>query len=92
MKVYIAGPMMGDENYNREAFFEAAKKLEKLGWDPVYTEVGPGGLIYDKYLKKSRDEIEECDAICLLEDWGSSRMALMEYAYANCRGLPEIWL
>lgn len=92
MKVYIAGPMICDDDYNQEAFFEATKKLEELRWEPVHTEGLTGGLAYEEYLEKSLEMLKGCDAICLLEDWGKSRVAVMEYAYARSMGLPEIRL
>lgn len=92
MKVYIAGLMTGYENFNREAFFEAAKKLEELGWEPVHTADLPDGLTYEKYLEKSLAAIADCDAICLLQGWEVSEEALMTYGYAKSRGLPEIRL
>lgn len=92
MKVYISGPMTGYENYNREAFFEAAKKLEALGWEPVHTAGLPDGLTYREYLQKSMEAIAGCDAICLLPGWSTSKGALMEYGYAKYRGFPEIRL
>lgn len=90
MKVYIAGPMTGYENFNREAFFEAAKKIEALGWEPVHTADLPDGLAYEEYLENSLEMIKDCEAICLLPGWMSSKGALMEYGYARSRGLPEI--
>lgn len=90
MKAYIAGPMTGYENFNREAFFEAAKKLEELGWEPVHTADLPGGLAYEEYLEKSLRAIAGCDAICLLHGWEYSKGALMEYGYARSRNLLEI--
>lgn len=92
MKVYIAGPMTGYENYNREAFFEAAKKLEVLGWEPVHTAGLPDDFTYEEYLERSLAVLEACDAICLLRGWEDSKGALMEYGYAKSRGLPEIRL
>lgn len=92
MKVYIAGPMTGYENYNREAFLRAAKKLESIGLEPVHTASLPDGLDYEVYLEKSLAAMVECKAICLLPGWEFSKGALMEYGYAKYRELPEIRL
>lgn len=92
MKVYIAGPMTGYENFNREAFFEAAKKLEELGWEPVHTAGLPDDLTYEVYLAQGLEAIKGCSVICLLEGWEESKGALMEYGYARSRNLPEIRL
>ncbi|MDD7317110.1 MAG: DUF4406 domain-containing protein [Prevotellaceae bacterium] len=92
MKVYIAGPMTGYENYNREAFFEAAIKLKLRGAEPVHTASLPDGLGYEVYLEKSLEALDGCDAICFLRGWEESKGALMEYGYAKSRGLPEIKL
>lgn len=91
MKVYIAGPMMSDDDYDWENFSKAVKKIEALGWEPVHTEEIPSDdYTYKKYLEKSLEVIEECDAIYLVEGWGSSRVAVMEYAYAKYKGLLEL--
>lgn len=90
MRVYIAGPMTGYKNFNRKAFFKAARTIKSMEAIPVHTAGLPDGLTYEEYLEKSLDLLEECDAICLLEGWEESKGALMEYGYAKSRGLPEI--
>lgn len=92
MKVYIAGPMTGYENYNREAFFKAAEELKSRGAEPVHTAGLPDSFTYEEYLERSLAVLEACDAIYLLKGWEESKGALMEYGYAKSRGLPEIRL
>ena len=92
MRVYIAGPMTGYKNFNKKAFFKAARMIKSMDAIPVHTASLPGGLAYEEYLEKSLDLLEGCDAICLLRGWEESKGALMEYGYAKSRGLPEIRL
>lgn len=92
MRVYIAGPMTGYKNFNRKAFFEAAKKLEEIGWEPVHTAGLPDDFTYEEYLERSLAVLEACDAIYLLEGWEESKGALMEYGYARSRNLLVIRL
>ncbi|EGF7427729.1 DUF4406 domain-containing protein, partial [Escherichia coli] len=43
MRVYIAGPMTGYKNFNREAFHEAEEKLKQKGCTVLNPAVLPGG-------------------------------------------------
>ncbi|ECE8819412.1 DUF4406 domain-containing protein, partial [Salmonella enterica subsp. enterica serovar Reading] len=50
MKVYIAGPMTGYENFNREAFHRAEKALKREGHTVLNPAVLPNGLTQAQYM------------------------------------------
>lgn len=100
MKVYIAGPMTGIDEYNFPAFFEAEEYLEALGFETVNParldavtaeEIeGPGGLgegsMLPAYLRRDFRELVECDGIVLLDGWRWSPGANAELAVARWLG------
>lgn len=73
MIVYIAGPMTGYENFNREAFFEAEKKLRALGHEPRHTARLPDNWAYMDYINFSLNVMRGCEAIYLLDGWEKSK-------------------
>lgn len=62
MKIYIAGPITGIDDYRR--IFKAAEtKLQKQGrivWNPAYA---PTGLEYEQYFPVCFAMIDTCDAL-----------------------------
>ena len=50
MRVYIAGPMTGYKNFNREAFHKAEEKLKQKGCTVLNPAVLPGGLTQAQYM------------------------------------------
>jgi len=84
--VYIAGPMSGLPNDNREAFYAAERRLRKLG----YQTVNPARLhghgprkAWAEYLKLDLREMVLCDLVVLLPGWEESRGATLECAVAT---------
>ena len=86
-RVYIAGPITGHDAYE-EKFNEAARILEKSGLTPVNPVKAPEGLTYKEYIDRGLDLLKTCDAICLLQGWGSSKGARLEAMYAVTVGMP----
>lgn len=91
-KVYIAGPMTGHENLNRDAFEQAAEELNMMGYseddivNPAsfpFTEAGDYSVIINLCLGALR----ECDAIYMLSGWEKSTGACIEYGYARAKGM-----
>lgn len=92
-RVYIAGPMTGLPNYNREAFFAAAETLRVAGFDPVHTADMPDGLEYKTYIKRSKKLLKTCDAVCLLDGWNRSNGVMKhELPLALKRGMQVVEL
>jgi hypothetical protein len=103
MKVYIAGPMRGYENYNFDAFDNAKKYLESkdiiaispADLDRVYEGWGkyaPDDFTVDKRfkydcIKRDLDVIFQCDGIYMLHGWEPSTGANLELSLANFLGI-----
>jgi hypothetical protein len=104
MRVYIAGPINGMPNGNKEAFKLRAEELETQGhepvnpWDVPVDHAGPctGDPTMDPlhgygcYMRKDLEALMTCDAISLLDGWEHSRGAMVEKAVAEILGMPRI--
>ena len=88
MKIYIAGPMTGYKNFNRETFILMAEELKHRGFDPIHTAYMPDGLPYEEYMEKSFELIDRADAVYLLPNWYASKGAVREIYFAHTKGLP----
>lgn len=90
-RIYIAGPMTGLDNYNREAFIEAARQIAtSTCLIPVHTAWMCDGFKYEDYMDMSIDLLEDCDYITTLPGWRESQGAQIEVRYAKGRGIPLI--
>jgi nucleoside 2-deoxyribosyltransferase len=94
MKVYVAGPMTGYEEFNRPAFDEMAEFLRSKGHavvnpheltDSVFN--GNRALPHATYMKADLGALLQCDAIVLLDGWDESKGALCEAHVALRTGL-----
>jgi hypothetical protein len=83
MKLYIAGPMSGYEDYNYPAFNEAQAKLERAGFEVLNPARQGYGLEYADYLALALADVFACDAIALLPGWERSPGAAAEVALAD---------
>ncbi|EKK0430642.1 DUF4406 domain-containing protein, partial [Escherichia coli] len=50
VRVYIAGPMTGYKNFNREAFHKAEEELKREGHTVLNPAVLPDGLTQPHYM------------------------------------------
>lgn len=82
-KIYIAGPMTGYENFNRDAFYYKASELITKGFTPLNPAILPDGLTQAQYMDICFAMIRAADGIHLLKGWGKSKGALAELAYAE---------
>lgn len=82
---YLAGPMRGIPNLNREAFEEARESLRALGYT-IYcpsenqermSEANPAATLHD-YIKHNIAVLLECDGIILLPGSDKSKGARVE--------------
>lgn len=90
-KVYIAGPMTGCDDFNRQAFNDAEARLyicDKL--TVLNPEKLPDGLTQGQYMDICFAMIRAADAIYLLNGFEKSKGALAELAYAEKLGLEII--
>jgi len=89
-KVYLSGPMRGRPDLNEIAFIAASSHARERGWDPV----DPHRLRQPKpddiraVMRVDIDALLLCDAILMLEGWGSSKGALAEMHLARAVGIP----
>ncbi len=62
VRVYIAGPMTGYENFNREAFHKAEEELKREGHTVLNPAVLPDGLTQPHYgYLHGNDSLCGCD-------------------------------
>lgn len=90
-KVYIAGPMTGYENYNRESFHSAAECVTENGHTALNPAILPDGLTQAQYMDICFAMIRAADAIYLLDGYSKSKGALAELAYAEKLELDIIY-
>lgn len=86
-KVYIAGPMTGYDNYNRQSFNDAAVRLHISGMNPLNPAILPDGLTQGQYMDICFAMIRAADEIYLLKGYEESKGATAELAYAEKLGL-----
>lgn len=81
--VFIAGPMTGKPNYNRDEFNAEAQRLEQRGCIVLNPAVFPDGLAHHQYLAMTLVMLEQADAIYLLDGWENSVGAKAEVIRAK---------
>lgn len=89
-KLYLAGPMRGKPNHNREEFFAKAQKLSDAG----HWVVNPAALDADReprsWFDAMRRDIKclvDCDGLAYLDGWANSDGASIEVDLASDLGL-----
>lgn len=92
MRVYIAGPMTGIEDYNFPAFFNAERRLKAAGYTVLNPARNPEGLEYHHYMDIAMAMIRSSEAVCVLPGWEKSKGARAEVAYAEALGKSTLAL
>lgn len=108
MKVYIAGPIAGKENGNREMFAKAAELLQSRGHETINPHDipanhdgpcigGPASVEdhthqYGCYLRDDLMVMMFCDGVAALPGWELSTGASTEVHVAQSLGIPVIWM
>lgn len=82
-KIYIAGPMTGYENFNRDEFNRVAEIIESVDNVALNPAVLPNGLEQREYMDICFAMIRAADAIYLLKGHEESKGAMAELAYAK---------
>lgn len=85
MKIYIAGPITGNENY-KEQFASAEKLLKLAGWEVVNPAKNTANS-YREYINLGLAQLMQCDAIFMLKGYELSRGAILEKHYARAVGM-----
>lgn len=100
MRVYLAGPMRGIEQFNFPAFHEAAAQLRalghevvspaehdlELGFDPALNSLD--GFDMEAAMRWDVAQVLTADVVCLLGGWESSEGVAVELAVARAIGVP----
>lgn len=81
MKVYIAGPITGVENF-KESFDRAESVLREQGHTTLNPAILPPGFEHHEYMKICLSMVDVCDAVVLLPGWEDSKGARMEHSKA----------
>lgn len=89
MKIYISGPIAGQENY-LERFRLAEQILTAAGHEVINpARVGaqlPRGTTHKEYMKLSIACLKMCDTVFFLKGWEHSSGARQEFWYAVMKG------
>lgn len=90
MKVYIAGPMTGLPDFNRDAFRKQHVSLMNEGDTVLCPAILPNGLSQHEYMDICFAMVRAADAIFMLRGWEKSDGAVAEHALAKKLGLSII--
>ncbi|CDS92735.1 conserved hypothetical protein [Sphingobacterium sp. PM2-P1-29] len=89
--IYIAGPITGMKNLNREAFEIASRELKSLGFivrNPhEFCLDIPNSAEWAIYMRKCISVLSECSDIIFLNGWKHSVGANLEHHNAEALGL-----
>ena len=92
-KIYISGPMTGYDNFNKDAFDFAKRKLEAINeYDQVITPFDiapnqdPNSWLF--YMKLDIKALMDCDAIYVLKGYENSKGAMIEVNLAKSLSYP----
>jgi hypothetical protein len=104
MKLYIAGPMTGMEDWNFPAFFDAEEQLKSLGYavenparhdgNTVEEALATVGTLenpvekWEFYVKRDLKYLLECVGVVLLPGWQESEGARLEVHIAKKLKIP----
>ncbi len=91
MRLYIAGPMTGIEDFNYPAFNAAAKRLRAQGHDvinPAENDNGDTSQPWSYYMRLDIHHVLNVEGVAVLPGWKESRGARLEVTVATALGLP----
>ena len=88
LKIYLAGPMSGITNDNREVFNQKAALLRQQGHCVLNPATLPPGLEQREYMDICYAMIRAANTLHMLPGWQNSDGAKAEYHCAVKLGLP----
>ncbi|MDA6694505.1 DUF4406 domain-containing protein, partial [Escherichia coli] len=83
VRIYIAGPMTGYENFNREAFHRAEDALKREGHTVLNPAVLPDGLTQPHYMDICMAMLRCVDAVYMLKGWQGNDSNLLIVFYVQ---------
>lgn len=97
MTTYIAGPMTGHEDQNRQLFDWATEVYRSAGHAVINPhETNPGVVDddhpHDYFLRKALKDLVDCDHIVMLPGWHESKGARLEHHVASELGMEVTYL
>lgn len=96
MRLYVAGPMSGCDEWNYPAFHEAARRLRAKGYDVVSpAELDEEGHVvgskpWEWYMRRDLWALLGCEAVAVLDGWRQSKGASLEVYVASALGMPIV--
>jgi len=91
-KIYIAGPMTGLKNFNKESFIVAEYWLRAVGHDTRNPAILPHNWNNPKdYMTIDLAMLATCDSIVFLPGWRQSRGAKIEFDEAARLNIEMIY-
>lgn len=81
-KIYIAGPISGLPNFNRDAFNAVAHRLLGLSHVALNPAILPDGLEQHEYMAICIEMVKMADQLVMLPGWERSAGARAEHALA----------
>jgi LDH2 family malate/lactate/ureidoglycolate dehydrogenase len=81
-KIYIAGPISGLPNFNRDAFNAEAHRLLGLGHVALNPAILPDGLEQHEHMAICIEMVKMADQLVMLPGWERSAGARAEHALA----------
>ena len=81
-KIYIAGPMTGLPNFNRDAFHRETERLQTLGHVALNPAILPDGLEQHQYMAICIEMVKMADQLVMLPGWERSAGARAEHTLA----------
>ena len=90
-RVYIAGPMTGTPDLNRDAFDYAAACVRLANMEPVNPhELHPSDVTWQQAMRVDIAALMSCDFLYLLEGWEQSQGARLEHFIATTVGVKTL--
>ena len=91
MKIYIAGKINGDAEY-QEKFRRAQKLLEDQGFVVMSPAVMPEGMRPADYMRICFAMMDSADVVAFLPDYDQSRGAQLEFDWCQYVGKQTMYL
>lgn len=89
LRVYLAGPMTGIVDDNKDTFNRAAAVLRAAGLhveNPAENTPPNDNPTWDDWMAIAIPQLESCDAVVMLPGWDKSKGAAVEYDRASALG------